>query len=127
MPSPPSVDVRERVAPAVADGASCHPAASRFAVSVSSAGRWCERFRLEGRVAPKPSGGAHTAPRIEAHADLILAACAEEPLIFLRELRDRLAEQCVSTGTSGPSRFSQRHRITRKNRRFTQLSRRAWM
>lgn len=122
MPSPLSVDLRERVVAAVADGASCRRAAARFGVSVSSASRWCERFRLEGRVAPKPSGGASTALRIEAHADLILATCAGEPLIFLRELRDRLAEQGVSTSTSGLSRFFQRHRITRKKGRFTQLS-----
>jgi transposase len=125
MPSPLSVDLRERVVAAVADGASCHRAAARFGVSVSSASRWSECFRQEGRVAPKPSGGDRTSHRIEAHADLILCAYEEQPQIFLRELRDRLAEQGVPTSTSGLSRFFHRHRITRKKGRSTQLSRSA--
>ena len=44
MPSPLSVDLRERVVAAVAEGASFHRAAARFGVSVSSASRWSERF-----------------------------------------------------------------------------------
>jgi transposase len=123
MPSPLSVDLRERVVAAVADGASCHRAAARFGVSVSSASRWSERFRQEGRFVPKPSGGDHSSHRIEAQADLILSTYEEQPQIFLRELRDRLAEHGVSTSTSGLSRFFHRHRITRKKGRSMQLSR----
>ncbi|WP_456685978.1 helix-turn-helix domain-containing protein, partial [Bradyrhizobium sp. P5_C11_2] len=52
MPSPLSVDLRERVVAAVAEGASFHRAAARFGVSVSSASRWSERFAQEGHVAP---------------------------------------------------------------------------
>jgi transposase len=125
MPSPVSMDLRERVVAAVAAGASCHRAAARFGVSVSSASRWAERVRQEGQVAPRPSGGDHTSQRIEAHADLILATYAQEPRIFLRELRDRLTERGVQTSTSGLSRFFQRHRITRKRGRRTQRSRSA--
>jgi hypothetical protein len=36
MPSPLSVDLRQRVVSAVSEGASCHPAAARFGVSVST-------------------------------------------------------------------------------------------
>jgi transposase len=97
----------------------------RFGVSVSSASRWSERFRQEGQLAPKPSGGDHTSHRIEAHAELILARYQQEPRIFLRELRDQLAEQGVQTSPSGLSRFFQRHRVTRKKGRRTQLSRSA--
>ena len=50
MPSPLSVDLRERVVSAVAAGASCHQAAARFGVSVSSASRWSDRFRQEGQL-----------------------------------------------------------------------------
>ena len=84
MPSPVSVDVRERVVTAVAEGASCPRAA--------------------------------TTPRTasEAHADLILSTDADQPEIFLRELRDRLAGHGGRTGTSGLWRFFRRHRITRK-------------
>ena len=125
MPSPLSVDLRERVVAAVAAGASCHRAAARFGVSMSSASRWSERFRQEGQLAPKPMGGDHSSQRIEAHAELILATSEQEPRLFLRELRDRLAEQGVQTSTSGLSRFFARHRITWKRGRHTHLSRSA--
>ena len=123
MPSPLSVDLRERVVAAVAAGASCHRAVARFGVSVSSASRWSERFRHAGQFASKPMGGDHTSKRIEAHAALILATSKQEPRLFLRELRDRLAEQGVQTSTSGLSRFFARHGISWKRGRRTQLSR----
>lgn len=114
MPSPLSVDLRERVVAAVVAGVSCHRAAARFGVSVSSASRWSERFRHEGQLASKPMGGDHTSQRIEAHAALILRISKQEPRLFLREVRDRLAEQGVQTSTSGLSRFYYRHGITWK-------------
>jgi transposase len=43
-----SVDLRERVVAAVSAGASCHQAAARFGVSLSSASRWSERYRSKG-------------------------------------------------------------------------------
>lgn len=125
MPSPLSVDLRERVVAAVAAGASCHRAATRFGISVSSASRWSQRSQQKGDVAPKPMDGDHTSKRIEAHAALILATSRQEPRLFLRELRDRLAEQGVRTSTSGLSRFFQRHAITWKRGRRSQLSRSA--
>jgi len=90
---------------------------------VSSASHWSERFRHEGQLASKPMGGDHTSKRIEAHAALILATSQQEPRLFLRELRDRLAEQGVPTSTSGLSRFFARHAITWKRGRRSQLSR----
>ena len=45
MPSALSVDLRERVVAAMAEGASCHGAAARFGVSASSASRGAERVR----------------------------------------------------------------------------------
>ena len=122
MPSPLSVDLRERVVAAVAEGASFHRAAARFGVSVSSASRWSARLAQEGHVAPKPTGGDHTSQAIEAHADLILATYEARPAIFLYELRDSLAEHGVATSTSGLSRFFQRHRFTRKKGQSTRLS-----
>ena len=123
MPAPLSVDLRERVVAAVAAGASCHRAAARFGVSVSSASRWAARVRQKGKVAPKPSGGDRASHRIEAHADLILSLHEARPEIFLRELRDALAEHGVATSTSGLWRFFRRHRITRKRGRSTRPSR----
>ena len=111
MPSPLSMDLRERVVAAVAEGASFHRAAARFGVSVSSASRWSERFEREGHVAPKPTSGDYSPPDIEAHADLILSTYEARPALFLHELRDPLAERGVATSTSGLSRFFARHRM----------------
>ena len=122
MPSPLSVDLRERVVAAVTEGASFHQAA-RFGVSVSSASRWSQRFAQQGHVAPKPTHADDSLPAIEAHADLILSLDEAQPELFLRELRDALAEQGVQTSTSGLSRFFARHGITRKKGRSTRLSR----
>ncbi len=61
MPAPLSVDLRERVVAAVAASASCHRAAARFRVSVSSASRWADRVRQKGQVAP--SHRVATTPR----------------------------------------------------------------
>ena len=123
MPSPLSVDLRERVVAAVAEGASFHRAAARFGVSVSSASRWSERFAQEGHVAPKPTRGDDRRPAIEGQADRILSTYEARPEIFLRELRDALAAQGVQTSTSGLSRFFARHGITRKKGLSTRLSR----
>jgi transposase len=125
MPSPLSVDLRERVVSAVVAGASCHRAAAGFGVTVSRASRRSERFRHEGRLASQPTGGEHTSKRMEAHAELILRISKQEPRLPLRALRDRLAELGIQTSTSGLLRFFARHGISRKKGRRTQLSRSA--
>ncbi len=79
MPSPLSVDLRERVVAAVAEGASFHRAAARFGVSVSSASRWSQRLAQQGHVAPRPTNGDDRLPAIEAHADLILSLDEARP------------------------------------------------
>jgi len=123
MPSALSIDLRERVASALAEGASCHGAAARFGVSVSSVSRWAARVRQEGHVAPRARGGDQRSQAIEAQTDLILAIYEHEPQLFLRELRDALAGHGVRTSTSGLSRFFARRGITRKNGLCTQQSR----
>lgn len=123
MPSPLSVDLRERVVAFVSGGASCREAASRFGVSAASASRWMARLQQNGHVAPKPSGGDHSSHHVEAQARLILATCRRRPTIFLRELRDHLAERGVRTSTSGLSRFFARHGISRKKGRRLRPSR----
>jgi transposase len=75
---------------------------------------------LRSRVTSYPNRPTAT---IEVHADLILSLDEAQPELFLRELRDALAEQGVPTSTSGLSRFFARHGITRKKGRCTRLSR----
>lgn len=125
MPSSLSIDLRERVVTAVAEGASCHAAAARFGVSVSSVSRWAARVRQEGQVAPHARGGDQRSRVIEAQAGLILATYEREPQLFLYELREALAAQGVAASTSGLSRFFARHGISRKKGLSTRLSRSA--
>ena len=112
MPSPLSVDLRQRVAAFMVSGASCREAAARFGVSAASASRWAARACGGGQVAPEPGGGRRP-HRVEAHKGLILAAGRRKPALFLRELRDDLARRGVQASTSGLSRFFARHGITR--------------
>ena len=123
MPSSKSVDLRQRVVAFLVSGASCREAAARFGVSAASVSRWAGRLRQDGHVAPKPSGGDHSSHRVEAQAKLILATCRRRPAIFLRELRDHLAQRGVQTSTSGLSRFFARHGISRKKGRCLPPSR----
>ncbi|WP_156467839.1 MULTISPECIES: IS630 family transposase [unclassified Methylobacterium] len=118
MPSALSVDLRERVVAAIDAGASRRQAAKRFGVGAASAIRWHERFRQDGRIAPRPMGGDRNSQRLEAQATLILRIYEEHPLSFLRELRDRLSERGVRASTSSLSRFFARHGITRKKGLF---------
>lgn len=123
MPSALSVDLRQRVVAAVAEGASQHKAAERFGVSAASASRWCEQARETGDVTPKPRGGDQRSHRIEAHADLILALYEDQPTLFLSELRAALTERGVAVSESSLSRFFKRHAITRKKTQPTPPSR----
>ncbi|KQO85470.1 transposase [Methylobacterium sp. Leaf91] len=118
-----SVDLGERVVAAIEAGASRRQAAKRFGVGAASAIRWYERFRQDGRIAPKPMGGDHNSQRLEAQAALILRINEEHPQSFLRELRDALSERGVRASTSSLSRFFAPHGITRKKGLSTRLSR----
>ena len=52
------MDLRERVVAAVETGGqSCHAAAARFGIGVSTAIRWLDRHRRTGSAAPGQMGG----------------------------------------------------------------------
>src|ERR687885_2060008 len=123
MSSVLSVDLRQRVVPAVEAGASWHQAAERLGVTLASASRWCGQFAREGHVAPKPLGGDQRSHRIEAHADLILSLYEAQPGLYLHELRTALAERGVFVAQSSLSRFFKRHGIWRKKARAPRPSR----
>ncbi len=120
-----SVDLRERVAAAVAAGASCRAAAARFGVSASSAIRWAAMAREAGSVAPGPLGGDRRSARIEAHAALILGLVDQTSDITLQEIRVELAKAGVPAGIGTLWRFFDRRRMTWKKRRRTPPSRTA--
>lgn len=86
-----STDLRGRVLAAVEAGETREGAARRFAVGRSTAYRWVEAARGEGRRVAKSIGGG-PAPRIagEAEAALVRALEADNHLT-LAECRDRVA------------------------------------
>ena len=84
-----SLDLRERVVAAMADGASCREAAKTFMVSVASAARWSKRARDTGSAAPLPFGkplGLVLLPE----RDWLLARLATAPDLTIRALRAEL-------------------------------------
>jgi len=118
-----SDDLRRRVVGAVAAGASCHEAASRFGVGVSSAIRWVRTWRDTGSVSPKPQGGDRRSARIEAHGAFLLAAVERTVDITLAELQALLREQGVAVGIGTLWRFFDRRGIGFKKNRARRRAR----
>lgn len=112
-----SEDLRRRVVGMVESGASCHEAAVRFGVGVSSAIRWAHAWRNTGSVVAKPQGGDRRSARIEAHGALLLAAVERTVDITLAELQALLREQGVSVGIGTLWRFFDRHGVSFKKNR----------
>ena len=119
-----SVDLRERVVAAVAEGVSCHAAAARFGVSIASAIRWCARERETGSVGPKALGGDRRSGRIEAHAPLILGLVERSSDITLMEIQAELAKVGERVAVSTLWRFFARRGLTWKKSRRMPPSRR---
>lgn len=112
-----SEDLRVRVIRAIEGGASRNAAARRFGISIASAVRWMAEYLGTGRTAPKPRGGDRRSGRIEAQADLLLAAVEVMPDITLAELRDKLiAERGECFAASTIHGFFRRRGITYKKR-----------
>jgi transposase len=114
MPKACSVDLRERVIEAVEEGASRREAAERFEVSVSSAIKWLQGWRLEGRRAPKPRGGSQSP--LEDHAPALLALVGEHPDWTLAEFVVAMHKQKIPGSRSALWRFLERHGISRKKK-----------
>lgn len=122
MPKSLSLDLRERVVCAIAEGTSRRQAAARFGVSVASAIRWQILVRSEGDPSPKKQGGDQRSHVIEAHSAAILKILAEKDDVTLDELQERLAVQGVVVGRTTLWRFFQRRKITLKKSRRTRPS-----
>jgi transposase len=123
MPAPYSGDLRQRVAAAVAQGASARSAAGRFGVSVSTAIRWIHRWRAEGHAEPRAMGGDHRS-RLLVHRPAVLELLAQQPDLTLQELRGVLAQaHGVTVGLTSLWRFLRAQQITLKKRAFMPPSR----
>src|SRR6266853_5893428 len=90
-----SLDLRERVVAAVAEGESCRAVAARFKVSVASVVKWSQRFRSTGSAAARPVGGRKPFA-LAAHREWLLARLAEKPDLTLRALVAELAEHGIT-------------------------------
>src|SRR5262245_22680075 len=89
-----SLDLRERVVAAVANGQSCRAVADRFGVSVASVVKWSQRFRATGCAASKPGGGRRPYA-LEGERDWLLARVGEAPDLTLRALAAELAARGI--------------------------------
>jgi transposase len=122
-----SLDLRERVVRAVAEGMSRRQAAERFGVSAASAIRWCAREKETGSPAAGKRGGDRWSARVDQHSALILSLVDESCDITLKELSARLAERGHRFSIGSLWRFFDRHGITWKKRPRMQASRTARM
>lgn len=120
-----SLDLRTRVLGAVAGGLSHRQAGERFGVSAASVSRWRAREREQGDPRPKALGGDRRSGRIDAFRGLILSLLEETPDITIQEMRRALSERGHIFGFGTIQRFFKRHRITRKKRPRTPVSRTA--
>jgi transposase len=123
MPAPYSGDLRDRVAAAVAAGASVRATAGRFGVSISTAIRWAQRLRAEGHAQARAMGGDHRS-RLAEHRTAVLELVAQQPDLTLQEMRGALAAGLgVTVGLTSLWRFLKAQKITLKKRAYTPPSR----
>ena len=116
MPGAYSQDLRERVIEAATKtGSSIRKVARRFEVSASSAIKWVQRWRENGSMVAKPTGGDRRSHRIAAHKDYLLALIAANPDLTLAEVQKRLRDdQQFVAGFATLWRFYDRHGISFK-------------
>jgi transposase len=101
-----------RVIDFVEAGGSRREAAEQFDVSVSSAIRWLQHFRNDGRSEPTPSGGS-VSP-LEKHAQGTLTLFAEQPDLTLDEMVRVLRKRRIPASRNAHSRFVARYNISVK-------------
>ena len=112
MPRSCLSDLRARVIAAVEEGASRREAAERFDVSASSAVKWLQSWRDEGRGTAKPRGGSRSP--LEDRAEEVLALVCEQPDRTLDELSVAMRKRRIPGSRSGLWRFLERHGLSLK-------------
>jgi transposase len=117
-----SLDLRERVVGAVADGDSCRSVAERFGVSVSSVVKWSQRFRATGSAAAKAMGGRRPYV-LEGERSWVLARIGEAPDLTLRALAAELAGRGLKVSHYAVWHFLVREGITFKKKPARQRAR----
>lgn len=92
MPSPFSLDLRERVVAAVVSGMSRRAAAKLYQVSYAAVIRWVTRSKQTGNPAALPMGGKKPF-KLAEESDWILRRLTEKPDITGRELLAELHDR----------------------------------
>jgi transposase len=116
MVRPYSMDLRERVAAAVAAGESRRSAARRFGVSASTVVKWAQRVDRTGSVKPGKMGG-HVPLLLASERDWILTRLAEAGFdLTVRGLSAELKARGVNAGPYAVWKFFQREGLTFKKK-----------
>jgi putative transposase len=120
MARPYSMDLRDRVVAAVErDGMSCHAAAARFEVGVSTAIKWMQRYRQTGSAAPGQMGGHKPRAIVGAHRDWLIARC-RGGAFTLRGLVAELAERGLKVDYRSVWSFFHAEKLSFKKNRARQ-------
>jgi len=110
-----SSDLRARVIGAVAGGLSARSVAKVFAVSASSAIKWVQHWRRDGRIAASPVRG-HRRAVLDPDAAWLLDLIATKPDITLAEIRTALAARGVVVSLTTVWSFYDRHGVSFKKK-----------
>jgi transposase len=111
-----SKDLRSRLIRSVGKSRSARSQAKVFEVAPSTAVKWMQAFRSEGRSAPKPHAGGRRSP-LDAHVEWLKARLAAKADITLSELCAELAARGVTTSKSAVSRVFERIGFSFKKKR----------
>ena len=112
-----SLDLRTRIAAAVAQGAPVRAVAARFQVSASSAVRLGQKRRAGASLAPAKRGGPRPSPITPAVAEWLRARLCEKPDLTMRALASELRERGTPVTHDTVWRFVRRDGLTVKKRR----------
>jgi len=121
MVRPYSEDLRSRVIAAVEEDAlSCREAARRYRVSVASAVKWLQAWRLSGRAKSRPMGGDRRSV-LKPQAVWLMQLLEREDDLTLAAIAARLkAERGVKADASMLSRFLRVQGLTLKKKPLRQ-------
>jgi len=120
MAKPFSMDLRERAVSAVVnEGMSCHKAASRFGIGVSTLIAWVRQFRETGSVAPGQMGG-HKPKTIRGEHESWLRQRIRGGEFTLRGLVAELAARGLMASFGAVYRFVHVEKLSFKKNRARQ-------
>lgn len=110
-----SADLRERVIKAVLGGLSARSVARVFSISESSAIKWMQQFRRDGRMAASTVRG-HRRAVLEPHRAFLIELIGQHDDITLEEVRALLGERGVKVSVTTIWSFYDRNGISFKKK-----------